>query len=437
MFNSERMFQHLKLEIQRQDFLKAWQTAEKTALSRTMADIVNCIKINATPDGKVTLEATDIKTSVKCTANGVNVIEPGAALLPVAILGGILKKSTCDIFTLEVGDTKGMINSEGSKTKFPVIPLENFPNIPESDGADTICEILSTELSRIITEGSIASSQPQDFPKYIGTCLLRTSEHSLKVVSTDGKRLSISEVFCSVHKEDDVLLPASALKDLAKQLGSYEENVTILADGSTAWFSLENVEFSIRRVDAAFPSYERILNNEIYTELNIQCDKLMYAAERVDVIAKTSISRIMVIDMKPDNQLRITARSNEYGITGEALEAEISGNPLQIGFNSGYFIDGLRALGQRDIVIEFSGKEEQTRMTRKDDSSFLYMLMPARLTNQDIIFDELDNDSLQKKQEEEPHEEYEGEEPHEEHEGEPHDEYEGEPHDEYEGEVNF
>ena len=386
----------MKLELKRQDFLKALQTTEKIAASKALEDIVNSIKLNANYDGEVTIEATDLKTTVKCkvSSEGVSVIEPGTAVLPLAVLGGMLKKYKCDTAAIEVKDAKGVLIAEGSKSKFPTVPVDNFPNVPESNGADSICEISASELSRIITEGACASSQPQEFPKYMGASLLRTTENgSLKVVSTDGKRLSVSESACIVSRNEDVLLPSGALKDLARQLSGYnDENVKILTDGPTVWFALESVEFSIRKIEAAFPDYERILSNEVYTSLNIPCDTLTSAVERVDVIAKTTIPHIMVMDLNPEGRLRLTARSPELGVAVEYLDAEITGSSLQIGFNAAYFLDGLKALGNCEAVIEFSSSEGQTRMKRKDDSSLLYMLMPSRLSQQDIVDDEL-NDS--------------------------------------------
>ena len=384
----------MKLEIKRQDFLKALQTAEKIAASKAIAEFVSSVKINAGDDGQVTIEATDLKTTVKSkvSSEGVSVIESGTGLLPLTVLGGMLKKYKCDTAMIEVKDTKGVLIAEGSKTKFPTVPVDMFPNVPESAGAEAVCEISASDLSRIITEGAVASSQPQDFPKYLGTCLLRTEEGRLKAVSTDGKRLSVSEVICNVSRDEDVLLPSGAVKELARQMASYEnENVRILSDGSTVWFALENVEFSIRKIDANFPDYKRILSNETNTTLNIPCDKLMSAVERVDIIAKTTIPHVMVMDMNPEGKLKLTARSPEFGVAGEYLEAEITGNPLQIGFNSAFFLDGLKSVGSGDVIIEFSSNEGQTRMKRKDDDTFLYMLMPSRLSQQDLADDELDD----------------------------------------------
>ena len=67
----------MKLEIERQDFLKVWQTAEKLSASKTAKDSTKGVLISASDDSTVTLEATDLNTSIRCKAKGVNVIEPG------------------------------------------------------------------------------------------------------------------------------------------------------------------------------------------------------------------------------------------------------------------------------------------------------------------------------------------------------------------------
>ena len=72
------------LELDRQTFLKAWNIAEKSAGAKSTKDSIVGILINA-DDNNITLEATDLKTSVKCKAQGVIVKEPGRGLVPVTL----------------------------------------------------------------------------------------------------------------------------------------------------------------------------------------------------------------------------------------------------------------------------------------------------------------------------------------------------------------
>ncbi|MBQ2615768.1 MAG: DNA polymerase III subunit beta [Synergistaceae bacterium] len=380
----------MKLEIERQDFLRAWQNAEKLASAKSASESAKGVLITASDDNTVILEATDLNTSIRCRAKGANVLDPGKAVIPAGIFGGMLRKLDTEDFVLEVNSERGFLNAGRNKMRFSVISAEEFPNIPESSNAEHICDISAPLLAKIIAEGSSAASQPQDFPKYLGTCLVRTSEGVIMAVSTDGKRLSLSKSTCSASKEDDLLLPAQALKDFAKATASLDEDksVSLRADDSTVWFGLEDYEYSIRRVDSAFPKFERILNTECRTTLHINSGDLNSTLERIDIIAKTTPAHIMAMALNPNGELRITARAPELGTARETLQTTIEGGELQVGFNVAFFMDGLKALGGEQTVIEFSGEEGQTRMKREGSDDFLYMLMPARLSTQDAITEE-------------------------------------------------
>ena len=231
LFLKGRILHNMKLEIERSEFLKAWQLAEKSASSKTTVESTSGIFINADSQFNqpiVTLEATDLKTSVKCCAQGVNVLEPGSAVLPVSLLGSLLKKIKADKIIIEVNNERGVLTAGKSRTRFTIIPVADFPGIPKSNSAEEICEILAQDFIKLVNEGSCASSTPADFPKYLGTCLLRTNETCIKAVSTDGKRLSLSQNFCTIKKIDDLLLPAAALKELAKNIQSNSKSESLV-----------------------------------------------------------------------------------------------------------------------------------------------------------------------------------------------------------------
>ena len=393
----------MKLELKRQDFLKAWQIAERfsaSASAKTPKDSLSGIFVTATEDNQITLEATDLKTSCTCNAEGANVLEPGFTVIPAVIFGGMLKKSSTEDLVLEINSSRGILKSGRNKTKFAIISPEEFPQIPKSSSASEICNISGVDFASIVNEGGASASQPMDFPKYMGTCLLKTKDNLLHCLSTDGKRLSISkfplENENSVFKEEDLLLPAPALKELTKMIASNyaDKNVKILADDSTVWFNIEDVEFSVRRIEAVFPKYERLLNSEVKTKLTLQTGDLLPVIERIDVISRTTPTHLMILELNPEQQtLKVSTRAPEMGTASEIINANIEGEYLQIGFSVPYFQDGLKAVGSVEARIEFSSEEGQTRIYRNGSENFLYMLMPSRLTEQDKITDEEENNS--------------------------------------------
>ena len=384
----------MKIELDRLEFLKAWQMAERSCGTKSTLSAVNGILV--TVGDETLLEATDFKTALRCTASGVKTLTPGQAILPVRILGEFLKKIPTGTATLEVDGEKGVLSAGRNRTRFSTAPVSEFPKIPRSDSAAELCTLITADLARVITEGAVASSAPADIPKYLGTCLFKVKDNLLKVVSTDGKRLSLSKCFCETKADDELLLPVPALRELSRLLTAVDQEarVQILNDDSTAWFRLDGgVEFSIRRVQTSFPNYEKILTSDVLTTMKIHRNELLPALERVDIIAHNTVSHLVVMRLSPGGDLKMTTRAPDLGTALEVLEASIEGNPLRVGFNVGYLQDGLRAMGDGEILIEFNGEEGQTRIVQEGAENFLYMLMPARLSPQDIIDDEPESET--------------------------------------------
>lgn len=380
----------MKLELNRTEFLKAWQMAERSSSTKSTVSAAGGILLTAGTDS-VVLEATDFKTAIRCFAGGVNVASSGSAVLPVRLLGDFLKKIPSETAVLEVEGERGVLAAGRNRTRFTTVPVSDFPQIPRSEGAAALCGVLAPDLAKVLSEGSIASSAPADFPKYLGACLFKVKGDQLKVVSTDGKRLSLSQCPCEGSHEEELLLPVAALRELGRLLASLEpeDKVQVLHDGATAWFVLSpEVEFSIRRVESTFPNYEKILTSDVLTTLRIDQGEFLSALERIDIIARNIVSHLVVMQLSPGGELRMTTRAPDLGTALEALEANIDGTPLRVGFNVGYLQDGLKAFNGGEVLVEFNGEEGQTRITQDGAENFLYMLMPARISPQDILEDE-------------------------------------------------
>ncbi|MDR2522642.1 MAG: DNA polymerase III subunit beta [Synergistaceae bacterium] len=391
----------MKIEIIRSDFLKTWQMAERSSSAKSTLSSLSGVLVTAEGE-EVWLSATDLKTSIRCAAEGVNVIREGAAILPVKLLGELFKKAPSDKLTVEVKDEKGLLMAGRNKTKFATWPVSDFPKLADSGGAQILCDIPAGELLRLLVEGSIASSPADDFPKYLGACLLQLTGENLRLISTDTRRLSLSKWLCGEVGEkgepSDLLLPVLPLRELQRLLASTapETPVRILYDGSLTWFQLGKTEFSIRRVESSFPNYEKILNPVKTTTILLKRDEFLSALDRIDIIVR-SHTRLVVMHLSPGGSLRLTGKAPEFGVVVEELDADIGGDPIQAGFNVGFLQDGLKALGTESVRMNLNGEAGQATICREEADDFLYMLMPIRITEQDII--EPDDDEFEKSEE--------------------------------------
>ncbi|MDR1732229.1 MAG: DNA polymerase III subunit beta [Synergistaceae bacterium] len=375
----------MKIDIIRSEFMKWWQMAERSSSDRSTVAALGGILVSAEND-RVYLQATDLKTSIRCVAGGIAVSEEGSAIFPVKLLGELFKKASVDTLKVEIKGNRGVLSMGRNRTRFTTWPVGDFPQLPKSEGAESLCVLTGGELLRVLAEGSIASSATDDFPKYLGACLLQVQGNLFQVVSTDGRRLSLSKCTCQGEQNSDMLLPLSALRELQRLLAAQSSDVPVrvLGDGSLAWFQMGDLEFSVRRVESSFPSYERVLNPGSTTTAILRRDALLSALERVDVIVR-SYSRLVVMQFSPGGRVKMTGRAPELGTVVEYLDAKIDGESMRAGFNVGYLQDGLKSLGADDVCMNLNGDQGQMTLIRQGADDFLYMLMPMRVADEDLL----------------------------------------------------
>lgn len=376
----------MRLKINKSTFMKGWQIAERIVSTKSTIGYLSGILCVA-EDDKPTLLATDLKTSISTLIDGVTIEEPGRAILPTKVLGELFKKVPTTEFTVEVKDGKGKLLAGRNKYKFSTYPADDFPVIPSSKNASDFVTLEATELQRVIDEGGIAGSMGEEFPKYLGAELLQIKDGEFRCVSTDGRRLSLSKSYIekTQAREQDMLLPLGATKELLRILGSMgpDSKVKIMIDGALGYFITDTLEFSVRRVESTFPNYERILSPNTTTSLQIDRSQFISALERVDVVVREN-NHMVVLNLSPGGDLRLTGRAADVGEASEIEEGIIKGESLKVAFNVAYLIEGLKAFHGEQAFLTFNGQEGQMMMLRPNESDFLYMLMPIKLKSSDL-----------------------------------------------------
>ena len=373
----------MKLEITQNVFMKYWTMAERvTGTKSTMATLAS-ILCEADENG-VTLNATDLKTTIRIKAEGVNVLEPGTAILPLKVVGELFKKIAVSPFTVEVEDEKGTITAGRSHYSFTTYMVADFPELPSPRAAEEFTRVPAGELGRVLAEGSIAGAPNEDFPKYLSGGLLQISGGELRVVATDGRRLSLSKTLVQNSGESDelreMLLPLKSLDEYKSVLASVppDQEVEVLQDDAVTYFNVPGVQYSVRCIDSKFPNYERILSNTSTTQLKAERASFLSALDRINVVVSDS-SRMVLLTLSPGAAMGLTGRAPEVGEANESVDAEIDGEPLKVAFNVGYLIAGIKAFHGSEVSLSFNGSEGQMMISRPEGEDFIDMLMPIKL----------------------------------------------------------
>jgi len=377
----------MKLNINKKLFLQSWGLAERSTSGSSSMTILSSVLVKASFE-EVSLQATDIKTSIICKASGVTVVEPGEAVFPVKIVGDLFKKAQGDEFTLSVSEGKVLLRAGKSKYNFSTYPVSEFPILPSSNAAKVFCKISAKDLTEVLEEGTLAASSGEEFPLFLSSANFQITKGVLRVVSTDTRRLALSETAVTEAEDSDAyLLPMKGIKEVQRILSTMDPSslVEVLFDEAQFYFRAENVEFAVRRVESRFPPYEKILPKEHATTVIMDRGNLISALDRVDVIVR-DYNRMVVIDItpKPNESFVMSGKAPDFGQAVEEMDAEVTGDKLRIAVNSKYFMEALKVMRDPYVKMGFNGSFGHMAVKHTDRDTFLCLVAPINLSEEDL-----------------------------------------------------
>lgn len=378
----------MKLTINKKLFLPSWNLAERSTTGSSSINILSSVLIKASFN-EVLLQATDIRTSIVCLSAGVTVVEPGEAVFPIKMVGDLFKKAPGEEFTITVDEGKAVLRAGRSKYSFSTYPVREFPSLPSSKNGTKYCQVKLNDLAQVIDEGTLAASAGDEFPLYLSSANFIVTSETLRVVSTDTKRLALAgvSVLDGVDGEG-YLLPMRGIKEVQRILGSMSPDVEveILFDEAQFYFRIDSVEFTVRRVESRFPPFEKILPKEHATTLLVDRAILISALERVDVIVR-DYNRMVVMDIEPGNSFVMRGRAPDFGLAREEINAEVTGEELRIAVNSKFFMDALKVLREPNVRLAFNGSSGHMAIRRAESDEFVCLIAPINLTPEELNMD--------------------------------------------------
>jgi DNA polymerase-3 subunit beta len=383
----------MKIQVNKESFVKTWNLAERNASTSGSMNIFSTVRLNAgLSDAE--LQATDIRTSIICKAGGVTVIEPGEAVIPIKGVSELFKKAGASDFTLQVNEGRAVMISGKSRYKFSTYPVGDFPKLPSSDKSEFFCSLPVSKMIFALERGTLCASSGDEYPQYLSSAYIEMEKGFMNVVSTDKRRLALckTEVFEGSESEP-VLIPMKGVKELLRILGMIDSNLQlkISSDDSQVFFAAEGMEFSVRKVESKFPSYAKILPASHTTSAEIDKSSLLSALERVDVVVR-DYNRVVMVNIELNGECVFTGRAREFGEAVENVQCSVDGEPLFVAFNTRFFYDAVKALGDNAVArLLFNGKDGHMVVRSSSSDEFLCLLAPVELDSEEMAQEQSDS----------------------------------------------
>lgn len=355
---------------------EAISIAQKAVTGKSPMPILQGIYISA-KDDQLTIIGSDIDLSIE-TKLSADVLEEGSIVVDSRIFGEIIRKlpnSSVEISTID--DKSIEIICEKSKFTLIHMEAEEFPNLPNIN-ENMIFSIPQKVLKNMIKGTIFAIAQDETRPILTGV-LFEIINRKLNLVALDGYRLALRSNGIENDTSINAVIPGKTLNEVAKILSEDEENVNITFTPNHILFNLGETKIISRLLEGEFIQYNAILPEEFNSRITAKRTELLNCIERASLMAKDGNTNLIKFEIKNDN-LIITSNS-QLGKVREELNIILQGDELQIAFNSKYLIDVLKIVDDDEIILDFSSSVSPCIIKNKDNTKYIYLVLPVRLLN--------------------------------------------------------
>lgn len=327
---------------------------------------------------RLQLTATDREMVI---AETVSVIDgdDGTALVPGRLFADIVRALPSGVVAFEEAGGQATLGGGRSSFRLHSLPTAEFPNLPAVP--DTSVTLDASVLAQALRQVIVAASRDSGRPALCGV-LLSAEPDGLRAVATDTYRLALRDM-PGVHALDDgrkVLVPARALAEVARALGSAEQVVAHFGERD-AVFDLASLRLRTRLLEGEFPNYRPILPvpGAAQTRVSVAADDVAAAVGRVNLLARAGAPVRITVS---DGALIVGAAAVEIGEAVEELDARCEGTTgMTVVVNPAYLLDGLGAVGAGDVTIEIADPLKPVLVRPSGPgTTFHYLVMPMRRT---------------------------------------------------------
>ena len=379
----------MHIKVNRQNFLSAIRTVEKSVKENKIKPILSCIYAKV-KENKIYFTGTNLDTTIKTSIDVNEVIREGEIAFSYSIIDEYLKEIKDEFVVLRVENGNILfIETEDSTTEYDVHSAEDYPNTFENivlNDSNFKFEMPSQELVNIFEKVLFSADTPDNIAM---NCIrIESILKHLHFVSTNTYRLTFLKKNIDKDIPDfSVSVPADTISSIIKIIkGLDNEVIKVYKEEAHLYFQYKDTMIITKLIELRFPNYAEILSNISYDKkLYINNEKLTNLLKRILIFSRSNseskYSSTYEFKHNEENKGIMTISAlNEIARINEELDVNFEGEDLKISLNSKYLLEFIQNIPkEKELVLEFMYSNSAVKIYEKDDDNYIYILMPLAL----------------------------------------------------------
>lgn len=365
----------MKLVCSKSNLLNGVQIVSRAVPNKTTMSILECILIDAS-SGIITLTANDMDMGIETVIEG-DIVESGVIALDAKIFLEIVRKLPDSFITIDTDASyKTLITCE--KAKFTIVGKsgEDFSYLPMVEKEESI--VISQFSLKEMVRQTIFSISDNDNNKLMTGELFEINGDELKIVSSDGHRISIRKIALrEIYEHKKVIVPGKTLNEVSKILpGGADSDLTVYFTDKHIVFEFDNTVVVSRLIEGEYFSIDRMLSGDYETKVRVNKKELLNCIDRATLLTREGDRKPIVINISDEGmELKI---DSALGSMKEEIDIEKQGRDLMIGFNPKFLIDALRVIDDEEVDL-YMVNPKAPCFIKNEEESYIYLILPVSL----------------------------------------------------------
>ncbi len=365
----------MKFFVERSLFSEAVLKLQSVVGSKTSMPVLEGILISA-EQGKITLIAYNLETGIKKEIYA-KTEEEGDIVINARLLADILRRMNGERVEISA-DQKLNCNIKCGEATFDIMGMAatDFPEIP-SFSLENSFKIEGKLFSSLKKGTAFAAAQNEGVKPILTGINISVNDGFIQFVAIDGYRLAIKKEKVSNIKNLEFTVTSKALNEVVKLINDENEEIEIGVGNRLISFVIDGYTFISRLLDGDFVNYQKTIPQEHTQEVVVNTRDLINTIERVSLLISESFTTPIRCYFNELNVVFTCATS--MGRATETFNLKLNGENFEIGLNSHYFLDVLKAIEDEQVKILFNGANAGVLFLPLNEDNFKYMIMPMRL----------------------------------------------------------
>lgn len=364
----------MRFTTERSALLEAVQNLSRI-VTKTSLPVLEGVLISA-EKGKLTLISYNLEISMKKEIYA-NCDEEGDIVISARLLNEILRKSDGIDVTIETDD-RLMCHIKSGNAVFDIMGMkaEDFPEIPSVAEPDKI--VMAGGLLKDMVKGSLfAVAQVESSRPTLTGLNIKIESGIAKFVGIDGRRIAIRKEYLNTSRDYNFVISAKAIGEATKIITNDDENIEIIVSKKLASFTIEGYTMISRLLEGEFLNFDRLIPKEYTQKMVVKTRDIIDIIDRISLVVSDKFTTPIRWKIE-ENTSTLTCLSS-VGRAVDTYEAELQGDPFEIGINSQYLLEALRATESDEVSMKFQGSKQGFVIEPVNGDSFFYLIMPMSL----------------------------------------------------------